>query len=326
MSNLLFPPVNSPSDDTLLNYFSPYGSSFPYNAGASDITISVNTTWNDSVGYKKVKKLTINAGITLTINRSPFFIFADEVNFGDTTSIIDASGGVGGSSNMAKGGVASINSKGGDGGGMLFIIATKITGANGVIKANGGNAYTINTSSSASGAGGQGALSATLASTIGIYSEFWDGSLPTTGNAKQYMHPLGIMLGSGGGGGTGGGSGACSSNNPPFGYGGSGIGGGGGTNNGSNYAGSPAKTTISPTMLIQLAFASCLGGGGGGASVYTNGNSAFAGGGGGGAIIVFAKTYTATPTVQANGGTGSWGGVVTAGINGGAGLTWLMTL
>ena len=65
-------------DPTLTNEFSWAGGVFPF-AGTQDITVSGATTWNDSVGYKKVKKLTIAAGQTLTIQKSPFYIFADEI-------------------------------------------------------------------------------------------------------------------------------------------------------------------------------------------------------------------------------------------------------
>lgn len=311
-------------DGTLINEFSWAGAAFPF-SGADDVTISAPTTWNDSCGYKKVKKLTINSGQTLTIAKSPFFIFADEIAFGSTGSIIDASGESGGASTTfggytAIGGLktdASARAQGGCGGGMLFIIARTITGANGVIKANGGAGYrnTTNSGGSTSGVGGQGALSNKQGA--GVTSQSWVGdSDPQLTSIWYYLHPLGVFMADGVQGGTvvasGGGSGFS------FG-GGSGIGGGGGGQAGNS--GSAARSKLNPSTLLLLAKNGCLGGGGGSGGVNSTGTSNAAGGGGGGSVVVWYRTKTATPTLEANGGTGATGSTAN---NGGAGVTFLL--
>ena len=323
-------------DTTLASYFGWAGSSFPYCGSAADVTISGATTWNDSCGYKKVGKLTINAGQTLTIANSPFIIFANEIAFGDVSSCIDASGPSGASSGsfttgMTKGATAvggSARAQGGCGGGLLFIITSKISGATGVIKANGGNGYRNTTTASAqAGKGGQGAFSETTSENnpqAGV-GEKWGGTNTLTATGVEYLNPLGINLApsyiattlnaSGGGSGQGGTNSA----------GGSGIGSGGSSGGGTNCTdGVLSYITFTPQMLINMAFASCKGGGAGGANVDNSvGASNGAGGGGGGIILVWVRTLTATPTLQANGGTGAVG---TGSANGGAGQTLLISV
>lgn len=302
-------------DNTLSTYFSVYGSSFPYNSGASDITISTNTTWDDACGYKKVKKLSIVAGITLRINRFPFYIFADEINFGDTSSCIDASGQTPTVStstysgfNGATGGIAydtpSHYGIGGCGGGLLIILCNKVTGANGVIKANGSNG--IHGSGYGDGAdgfvgSGQNALCLSgqydyLAYYIGVSPYVTQTTY--TGYSSKYRNTLDAILGYHNpetGVGLGIGAGAASSSNPGL------------------------LARITPTIkdLLFLADQKCLGGGGGyGIASKSSSITGEGGGGGGGAIVLFAHTFTATPTLQANGGTGNSAGS--------AGVTYLM--
>lgn len=314
------------ADDSLAQYFSWAGARFPFNSGAADIVISGPTTWSDAVGYKKVGKLTISAGQTLTINKSPFYIFADEINFGDVASIIDASGLtstasiIPTSSGMAKGGYGAVGqTAGGCGGGMLFVLCNKITGAVGTIKANGGNGY-IGTSLGVNNAG-QGAFSTTVNSTG--TAEFFNHTLGYSAlsyNGAAAINPTLTrstlnLLGKGSGSNstyiaTGGGSGGWDSNSSSA-TGGSGIGGGGG---GGSYNGSPALVIPSVLDLLALASLGCFGGGGGGSRLLT------AGGGGGGSVVVFSHLFTATPTIQAN------GGVAGGGSAGAAGVTYLIVL
>lgn len=311
---------NLPPNLALSQYFGWAGRSYPYN-NETDIVISSNTTWSDAVGYKKVRKLTIAAGVILTIAKSPFVIFADEIVFGDAASIIDGSGPAGAASGTfattyARGGTivgGSARAQGGCGGIMLFILANTISGANGIIKANGGDGFRNTTNAGVnSQAGGQGSLSSSFDVGTGGGLELFAGtSVLTTATNKTYLHPQGRMLGDGGGGGTGGGSGING--------GGSGI-GGGGSGAAATNGGSPFNT-IRPDALNELAFLGCLGGGGGGASVNTTGTNNAAGGGGGGSIVVWSKFFNAIPTLQANGGAA----VGTAGA-GAPGVAYLISI
>ena len=333
-------PTTAHSDITLGEFFSWAGSVFPYNGTAANITITGSTTWTASTSFQQVGKLTINSGQTLKINTSPFYIFADEINFGDASSIIDASGLDGSSaittfpSTMAAGGTATASgsiAQGGGGGGMLFILCNRITGANGVIKANGGNAYKNATFTGTQQSAGRGALSTTINNAVA--SENFHFSLYGVSNyfavftTDIIINSTQKLLGSGGVistlAGTGGGSGGSDSGTFFVG-GGSGIGGGGSVRSATAGASGTASTlTLNPPNLIYLANSKCLGGGGGAAQVRAGGGANDAGGGGGGSIVVWTHTQTATPTLQANGGTG----LPTSGTaDGGAGVTYLLVI
>lgn len=311
------------------SFFGWAGAGFPY-AGADDITISADTTWNDACGYKKFKKLTINAGVTLKVERFPFYIFCDELA---GTGIIDASGPSGSSSltphpdYAAAGGIKTANgaeAQGGCGGGIILICTRLISGAV-TIKANGGDGWKNTTARSTTGCygapgGGAIALHYSATNQLGVN---WDGSASTAANGLNFLHPYGIMCGKGGSsyGGRGGGHGGCSSNYTIIG-GGSGIAGGGGVNNLATPApGEQPERFLVPLHLLRLVEYGCIGGGGGGAYVTNVADSNGAGGGGGGAIAIWYREKTTTPNLQANGGLAS--GV--AG-NGAAGATFLITV
>lgn len=307
-------------DVSLLSYFGWAGGGYPF-GGTEDIIIASNTIWNDSSGYKKVKKLTINAGITLKIERSPFYIFCEELA---GTGIIDISGPAGAESGVhpswcTQGGAAisgTARAQAGCGGGMLFIVTDTISGAVS-IKANGGNGYkNTNVATSSLYAGGQGALSPSVNLTPAI-SELWDGTSPvnTSGTGyRTYLHPVGFLLGKGAGGGSGGGSGGNSA--------GSGIGGG------ARHLddGQQSRFALTPDRLLELAKYGCLGGGAGSATVsQLDGDGNGAGGGGGGSVVLWYRIKTATPALEANGGVGvpSSGG---SSANGAAGVTHFITV
>lgn len=302
------------------------GSRYPYHETAADVTISAPTTWNDVQGFHRVGKLTINASQTLTIGISPFFIFADEIVFGGTDSIIDASGAPGTSAatafsatSFARGGTAvQTNGKaqGGCGGGILIVVARKISGAAGVIRANGGAAGGNTTNASAiSSIGGQGAL-----------SSLFDG---TTQQAWLGNFAVGVLLteggknGAGSAQGQGGGSGGGSGSGTNAGAGGSGIAGGGGVNlaGSSATAGQDCRPVISPQQILYLASIGCLGGGGGCGGVHTTGSNNGAGGGGGGAVLVYVIDLAVTPTLSATGGA-----LFGSGLAGGAGYAQIIDL
>lgn len=135
-------------------------------------------------GYVKVGKLTIAAGVTLTISRFSFYIFADEINFGSTASVIDASGMSATSSFptsppcQTAGGYTNngvnYTTQGGNGGGILIICCNKITGSAGVIKANGGNGYSTGSQGySGSAMAGSGALLGSMAFYYSNYSAMY---------------------------------------------------------------------------------------------------------------------------------------------------------
>ncbi len=291
--------VSVGGDPTLSNYFGQYGT-FPF-AGDQDVTISSNTTWNDTTGYRKVKKLTINAGVTLTITQTPFSIFAEEIEFKSATSAIDISGPsgseTGGYTNVRHpiGGVELGSGKvmGGCGGGVLLIVSKKVSGS-GTIRANGGNGF-LKAGATNAGSFSEGAFKeekdTTLATDFSGYAAIGGSS-----GTKGYLHPIGRILGAGGGsGGKGGGAGRGTG-------GGSGIGGGGGrSGSGQKDDGKLPNGNITPQILLELALYDCRGGGGGAGS----GGNSIAGGGGGGAVSVWARQYTGTLTLQANGGLGA---------------------
>jgi hypothetical protein len=268
-------------------------------------------------GYVKSKKLTLAAGTTLSIVRNPFFIFADEINFGSTSSIIDASGRSGSSEllpppiHMAAGGIIGSTQngtaiQGGCGGGIIIIICNKITGAQGCIKANGGNGYEIGGGGSSSGIPGQGALL---------------GSIIPSNSPWGILTPGARLLGLGG---MSGGTSACQGiygsggfygayNNYSAG-GGSGIGGGSGDSGAGHQ-----HTGLTVKDILYLASIGCTGGGGGGVSIYSQ-NS---GGGGGGAVVIVTHSYELLPQLIANGGTNMHDGNIdlTPGNGGAAGFT-----
>lgn len=320
------------TDNLLVNYFSWAGSKFPFDNGAGNVTISSPTTWGDVNGFKRVGKLTINAGQTLTIARSPFVIFAREINFGNAASCIDGSGPSGAASGtysqkVARGGLvthsANGRAQGGCGGISLIVVAGSVGGASGIIKANGGDGFAedTNPSTSESGytkTGAQGALS-NLAGPIYNVSQRW--------LVGDFANPPGLWLVRGGGaaydaydgGGLGGGSSGTLGGGDSLSYGAGGFGGGGGVNVSQSALHGAANNFSSLTQVLHTILNyQCLGGGGGAA--YLGPNTRAAGGGGGGAAIVFAKNFIVTPVLQANGGlgVGAYGG------NGGAGVTFLI--
>lgn len=312
------------NDTTLISHLSWAGGSFPF-AGTEDLVISANTTWSDMVGYRKVKKLTINAGVTLRIIRSPFYIFADEIVFGNTSSSINASGFNGNEnptgSDFAQGGGDYTKSRGGDGGGILVVCARKISGPAGKIMANGGNAHIGG--SVAGNQGGQGAFSV---SPPPFGTNYTPGSPQNfvAGKSSAFLHPLGFLLAKGGGAdvtdtSAGGGNGGSSYSSHHM-SGGSGIGGGGGVQ-GSPIVGG-AAFALTPLQILQLALFRCLGGGGGAIRGWYNSTleNPACGGGGGGAVLVFYSEGIA-PVVTANGGTGANGGG-----SGGAGVTHVIKI
>lgn len=277
---------------------------FPFAAGGADATIAADTDLTDTARYKQYKTVTINAGIKLRCRRSPFFIFADTINFGSSTSEISCDGPTPTTgavptygAHFARGGAASGAGAGGCGGGILIVCARVITGSAGKFTARGGNGYSAGTVS-ANGYGGQGALSPNY----NLTATPEDLATYLIGSAARWLLRDGADHGGTSKAGKGGGSGGGATGTSAAG-GGSGLGGGG--------AGSTAATATvdyypSPDQLLWLAEAGCLGGGGGGL-VCLNGLAAVGGGGGGGGVAVFGQTWDVTPTVVVTGGLSSAG-------------------
>jgi hypothetical protein len=338
----------SPTSRILNNIFPHVGD----NNSSTDMTISTNTTINPTdyqLGFLKCNKLTINAGITLKVNKAPFMIICQELNFGDTSSCIDASGLDGSlavdnaqafNCQQAWGGMsdyvinAGAKNVGGCGGGFLILFADKITGAAGQIKANGGKGWSNNTvnSSGAGSAGGQGALS-TSKSKVSIsgnpeqFNYMLDGA-PIGTPSSYIVNNLSFLLkpknassistaASGGGSGKGQASAVTGST------GGSGIGHGG-----NMYAIPPTNPDVRPNLyqMISLYKMGCTGGGGGFAAADANIGNCAAGGVGGGAIIIFASTFTVTPTLSVTAGTGYTNGASSGVYAGSDGLTYTVQL
>lgn len=332
--------VSVGGDPTLSNYFGQYGV-FPF-AGDQDVTINSNTTWDDDTGMRRVKKLTIAAGVTLRIMKTPFFIFADEIEFGDSSSVIDISGPSGGPSvdysnlSFARGGTViqyPARAQGGCGGGMIFIVVKKVSGASGSIKSNGGNAW-VSAGVAASGSAissGEGALIVNRNLTASSSEDnlvLGELSLIDRGGSSSVSlktrRTLRELLGTGGNNGSAAtapaaGSGVSAPGNH---YGGSGIGGGGAA--AINTQPLPTQPAMPPTVdeLLQLAKVGCTGGGGGGAQAFTNQTGMLAGGGGGGSIVLWARDLVITPNLQANGGAYAAGSGT--GQDGAAGVTYLV--
>jgi hypothetical protein len=301
------------------NIFGWAGLSYPYNNGSvTDVTISGATTYDNTThpgGILRCRKLTINASVTLRIKCTPFYIFCDELYGAGASAVIDISGFTGVGTEEAwsalGGRVATTggNAKGGNGGGILFIVCNKTTGTAITIRADGGAGAFSGTNVAGAMMGGEGALGANRYSAAAV-SEKWTGT--NTGSSSAY---LGEYLGTGGGdmalpGGSFGGSGGVATDKAA---GGSGIGGGGGTGGALGVA-AAARIMPPPNVVYTLAESGCMGGGGGAAT--SNGPST--GGGGGGAVCVWRKSTgsTVAHTLSAAAGSGSGGHA------GGVGITY----
>ncbi len=312
----VIPPSEGSTDVGYLDaWFGWAGSTYPYNAASTtDYTVSGNEDWSDAAGYRRYRTLTINGSCTVTIKKSPFYIFADVIDFAATTSIISASGQAGTTAPatfgayQANGGTATNGTaiaQGGCGGGMLFVVCNTIRTAAGVIRANGGIGAENGNVTADLVDGGQGAFSRRVGvSTSGSYED-WAGGFGTTAASAPFLWTM--CLGDGGDatndlGGKAGGAGGRKTTATLSAGGGSGIGGGaGGVTNGGSPIVAPG-----PLQILELSKYGCLGGGGGGA-LTSNGGTNYAGGGGGGSVVVWAKTLSSTPTLSATGGAGTSG-------------------
>lgn len=314
---------------------------FPHNGGSTtDVTISTDTTW-DETDYPgrmvQLRKLTVAAGVTLTLEGGPWFLFIGEIEFGNTSSRISGDG-PDGSSDVGTYGAASsqaatyargaaerhtdARAEGGAGGAMLIVVAREFSGANGVISSNGGDgARNTSNAGSIQRGGGEGALSTSINADD---NEQWYGAARSATNGvsgRENLSDVLMLLGDGATtvGGKAGGRGGSNTSSDVTG-GGSGIGGGGGMSSASVAAsGALPHITPNPLMLIKLAMRGCKGGGGGGARADTTGSNNSAGGGGGGAVVAWVRALTAAITLEANAGAG----VGNAG-NGAAGVVYLI--
>lgn len=271
------------------------------NDQTTDVTVSTNTTWTTTDYPDKVvvcDVLTIAASVKLTLRGGPWFIFCNELVFGDASSHIGADGPDGGASVTYDGddieGATVVNgsarAQGGCGGGAVAIFATTVSGSNGTISADGGDAFRDTDNAGSNDADdGEGAIDGLL------YNATVSSVLPRGAYYGRGGNGNGANGGYAGGAGQDAGTGGAA--------GGSGFGGGGGDATGGN--GDGAQPTITPTpatVFLMMLVDRARGGGGGGARVSTVGSANAAGGGGGGAALLFADVLDATPTVRANGG------------------------
>ncbi|UZQ49873.1 hypothetical protein [Clostridium kluyveri] len=283
---------------------------FPFN-GDEDLHVTENTALTGTksvsgVWYRQIKKLTIDAGVTLKINKAPFFIFADTIEFKSSTSTIDSSGDSGSSSvtpfstDMIRGGTVSLNgmlAQGGCGGSALLIFCNKVIG-DGVVKSNGGNGYANSAYNYASSfetsksmtQNGEGAFQKKLGTAINTTAAFlttvsialYDDN-KVRDNIKKYMGLVGGVSGTntdiGGFYGqfvenvtplSGGNKSSAAKGGAGFGAGGS-I--GGYSTGGSGYNNQEIQPTIVSTIptydvFIKLVLGGIYGGGGGGAVAF----------------------------------------------------------
>jgi len=274
----------------------------------SDHTVSADETVTDIVRYKD---LTINSGVTLTVDGQPGVIIAREIaNDGTVSKTFE--GGAGGAAGADGTGV------GGQGGGGLIVCSGIIRGL-GVFQADGqaAAAGTTVTASANGHAGGAGAMNR-----VGTDS-------PGNGGEALSLCGGGYIPS----GGTPGGGGA----------------GNGGPNEGGAGAGITLTTkdsyavifeetwkaavdwyivnvlTRTPTSTIN--FYNCTGAGGGGGGAC-DGSGAGGGGGGSGGYILAVVNSACGPTFRARGGAGGDGGTEGgydgAGGGGGGGLVYVL--
>lgn len=280
---------------------------YPFNGGSStDVVISTDTEWDDGDYPDRIvqaRKLTIAAGQTLTLRGGPWYLFLDEIEFGDTDSHISGDGPDGSAIQADNdldiaGGYRSATAigSGGCGGVTIIIVANSITGADGVISANGGDGFTNGASPASSGSSnGNGA--ARSGGRLGYYNT--SGANQNT--SADDLHGNTQSLASTAAGGYG-----------------NGIGNGGGAHGSGSPGGGQTKDWITPNDVILSALYGVRGGGGGGVGMDNSPIGVGAGGGGGGAVLVFVVDLSATPTIEANGG-GGVGSGSGSGADGGAG-------
>lgn len=268
--------------------------------GASDETVSANTTW--TTGVNRRRNLTIASGVTLTLGAGPAVIIADTVTNNGTI----ASGwvkGAGGAAGAAGAGA------GGNGAGGIIILARSITV--GTITANGaagGNGSTVAANANG-GAGGAGL--------------FWEVS--------------GYPAGTGGDGGgltatyRGRGSKNAGGGGATYSY----YGGNGGVASVASFGSLTdlvkelLKTAcdwwlvnvVGKTPTVTKSFPMLGGSGGGGGAAQDGYGAAGGGGGGGGQVVIYGTSMIAGSVSAAagNGGRGGAEGSYDAGGGGGGG-------
>jgi hypothetical protein len=262
----------------------------------SDSTISTNTTLT---GKNRFRNLTINSGITLTLDGQPSVIIAKSItnNGTITKTATGASGGT------APDGAGS----GGSGGGELIILTDILN-----------NYSTINAN------GNKGADGSTTTQSLGGNSGS-SGNLIVIGTDTPGTGGNGAGTHGGSGNRNGGGGGACASEYV--------YGGAGGGSSTTTYTDAASLATdiekscidwyiinvISKTPTTTKSFPNAYGSGGGGGAEYDGVGTGGGGGGGGGEIIALVNSLNNTGTISANGGSGGNGGTEGGSDSGGGG-------
>jgi len=274
--------------------------------GASDQEISASTT---VTGVNRYRNLTIDSGITLSVDGQPGVIIAKSISNSGTIAKT-ATGGAGGAAGATGAGA------GGNGGGGLIIVCDTLTNS-GTIQANGENGGDASpTSVTTSGNGGNGGS--------GLFHVVSGDSPGKGGDGGSAIFGWGRGHVNGAGGGIGGASGSPSA-----------VYSSGGGSSLVTYSTSNdlfekirkavidwfiinvVGKTPSTTESIPNFYGS--GGGGGGAAAGTTTTAGGGGGGGGGELVILAVTLDNTGIIEANGGNGGSSGTSVGDDGGGGG-------
>jgi len=277
--------------------------------GAGDLTVSSDTSIS---GVNRYSTLTVESGVTLTVNGQPGALIVKTLNNNGTI----AKSPTGGSPGTAGEG----GGRGGQGGGGIVIFASSLN-SSGVIHADGedGQPGSTTTTGRWGSKGGAGAF-------------FRVGTdAPGTGGDGAYDSTIPESKGAGGV--NGGGGGGFSDTR----YGGDGD---GSTltdfSSYSDLADEIRKAVIdwvivnifgkSPTSTVSIP--NVYGSGGGGGAVASGTGCCGGGGGGGGEILALCVELDNTGTIRANGGVGGDGGTEGAkdneGGGGGGGIVYVL--
>jgi hypothetical protein len=277
-------------------------------SGASNWTVSSSTTIS---GVNRYYSLTVNSGVTLSIDGQPGVLIVKNLYCYGTIAKI-ATGGAGGSGGATGAG------NGGNGGGGLIIFADSLTNS-GVINADGaagGNGSTVTTNANGA-SGGSGFFYRVGSDSFGV------GGGGGSSASNAYGGAGGINGGGGGGAALG-------------------VGGAGDGSSYREYSDFvPLVETIrkaaidwvirnvygkSPTATVG--FISAYGSGGGGGGAYDGACAGGGGGGGGGVVVIVCVSANNTGTVRANGGNGgnagNEGSYDGGGGGGGGGIVYVL--
>ncbi|WP_128426283.1 hypothetical protein [Gudongella oleilytica] len=290
-----------------------------FNYASDDETISSDTSLSEHINV--YNNLTINAGITLSGRSGVTYIFVKETLTINGT--ISASG-----KGSAGGAITAPAGSGGNGGGILIILARKILGS-GSIKASGADGGDTTSGSASTTTSTDGTAGSFKGLSIGAGTSYLAPSAPDATRMKKAALAMNLILlnDSGGAGGASGGKDDSSTYySNSAGAGGSGIIGQGGAayrtsvsgNNGSPGGGGGGGAVV--VLSMETIPAITIEAKGGNAGAIVSQSYANPGGGGGGGLISIMAPGSSATTNAAGGNGGAPGVSGVAGGNGGAGL------